>query len=363
MAKSTDGFQDEYNELLNNVSGMSDADLERLMGGGEPEGGKSLRVDQIESGTRVHVHVVEVRHDEVLVELDGKNLGVIDIEEFHPTELPAVGAQIDAEFVRYDPSKEASILSTQGVREQGFWEELKVGTILSGTVVATNKGGLTIDIKGERAFLPISQIARERVEDLDAYVGRKLQCEVTQVNRTERDLVVSRRVILDREAEISRQQAIENLSQGDVVTGTVTRINDHGAFIDLGGVDGLLHARRIRQMQTETGKDPVREGQKITVEIVSLDVEQGRVGLDVHRVAEDSWEELIESYAEGDHVTGWVSRVADAGVVLTIDEGLEALIPSGEIQRLSTEPEVGSILRVVVTKIDPAQRQVQVRPA
>lgn len=361
MTRPSDRVPDEYDDLLKDVAGISDADLERLMGGGGPPVDDSLAVEEIEPGTRIGGTVVELRDDEVLVELDGKNLGVIELGEFEIGEIPRPGTEIQAEFVRYDAEKDLSILSVQSVRREVLWDALRVGAVLAGTVVDKNKGGLTLDIKGERAFLPISQIELTRVEDLDPYLGRQLHCEVTRFDRQERNLIVSRRRILEREAAARKAEVLEALSEGDVVTGTVSRMTDHGAFIDLGGVDGLLHMSRIRQTVKTGEGEPLHVGQKVTVLIATLDRERERIGLDFHRLEEDDWDQTIESYAVGDTVTGWVSRVESGRAVVRIDEGLEAIVPE-EFLSSPEPPGTGSIVRGSIVAIDRANREVRLKP-
>ncbi len=361
MTRPSDEIPNEYDDLLKDVSGISDADLERLMGGGGPAVDDSLAVEELEMGTLVGGTVVEVRDDEVLVELDGKNLGIIEVGEFEIGEVPRPGAEIQAEFIRYDQGKDVSILSVQTVRTEVLWEGLKVGSVLSGTVVDKNKGGLTLDIKGVRAFVPISQIELTRVEDLDPYIGRQLECEVMEFDRRERNLVLSRRRILEAEAAVIKAKVLEELSEGDIVTGSVSRLTDHGAFIDLGGVDGLLHMTKIRQSIKSGESDPLRTGQKVTVQIATIDRDRERIGLDFHQLAEDSWDRTVESYSVGDTVTGWVSRLEAGRTIVRIDEGLEAEVPD-EFYGSVEAPSTGSIVRGRIVAIDRVKREIRLKP-
>ena len=249
----------------------------------------------------------------------------------------------------------------QTVRTEVIWEGLKVGSVLSGTVVDKNKGGLTLDIKGVRAFVPISQIELTRVEDLDPYIGRQLECEVMQFDRRERNLVLSRRRILEAEAAVIKAKVLEELSEGDVVTGSVSRLTDHGAFIDLGGVDGLLHMSKIRESIKSGGSEPLRAGQKVTVQIATIDRDRERIGLDFHQLAEDSWDRTIESYSVGDTVTGWVSRLEAGRTIVRIDEGLEAEVPD-EFYDSVEAPGTGSIVRGRIVAIDRVKREIRLKP-
>ncbi len=361
MTQNRDPFEDEFEKSLVDAASMSDDELARLLDApAAAPGGRPDSFESLEAGDRVEGTVVEVRGGEVLVELDGKTLGVVDAEEYDG-EPPRPGTRVQAEFVRRDAARDLFVLSTRPVRTEVAWEELRVGMTLEGTVVETNKGGLTLDIRGMRAFMPISCIERQRVEDIEPYVGRKLRFEVTQVDRAERNLVVSRRAILDREAEAQRGEALEKLSRGDVVRGRVTQLNQHGAFIDLGGVEGLLHASKIaREMHGagESGREALEVGDLVEVEIVSIDRERGRVGLDFREIEENAWETLIEGYAVGDEVTGWISRVGDDGAVLSLEEGLEAIVPR---QQVTSEMTTGTIVTATITEIDRERQRIAAR--
>ncbi|MBI4607242.1 MAG: 30S ribosomal protein S1 [Planctomycetes bacterium] len=362
MAKGG-GFSDSSDDLLKEAAGMSDADIERLMAGLEPRG-KASRVESLEPGSRVEGTVVDLRGGEVLVELDGKTLGVIDETELAGTDLPEIGERIRAQFERFDRSKDLAVLSVGGVRRDIAWEELRRGSLVEGVVTAVNKGGLTLEIKGFRAFLPASQVERGRVADLAPYVGQRLRCEVTSLDRSTRDVVVSRRLVLDREAEAERVSALARLSEGEVLTGTVARLTDHGAFVSLGGVDGLLPAAKIHaHLRARTLAEPLSEGQRVVVQVVRVDREQGRVSLDLKQLAQDVWKRAVEGYAPGEEVTGWISRRGATEAVLSIDEGVEGVIPEEHMHLLAPEARAGTITKATIVSIDAERRRIVLRPA
>ena len=158
-------------------------------------------------------------------------------------------------------------------------------------------------------------------------------------------------------------KALARLSEGEVLSGTVKRVTDHGAFIDLGGVDGLLAASRIRDhLKRKNLKEPLREGQSVQVQIIHVDRERERIGLDFKILEADIWGRAIESYSVGDEVTGWVSKKTPEGAVLSVDEGLEALLPAHLYHLLPEEPRPGSIIKAVVDVIDTAARRMLLRP-
>ena len=363
MSAKSGEFRDEFDDLFEQA-GLSNEDLERVMAGMEGSDGGLEALEEIESGRQLRGVVVDVRGGEVLVELDGKNLGVIDEAEFAEEELPRGGDEIRAEFIRYDKVKNAAILSVKGVRREVAWDNLRVGALLEGTVTETNKGGLTLDIKGFRAFMPVSQVALERVDDLEPYVGRKLRCEVTSFDRGSENLVVSRRVVLEREAEDERGTILSRLSEGDVLSGTVVRVTDHGAFVDLGGVDGLLHASKIhRRLKSEGDEKALRVGQKVQVEVIRIDRERQRVSLDFKQMEADAWGRAGDDYKVGDQVTGWVSSTSNEGVILSIEDGIQGLLPVEHLRLLEQEPLPGALVTAVITDVDSVQRRITLKPA
>lgn len=357
------GFHDSPDDLMKEAAGLSDRDLERLMmgPGGHAPGGKAS-VENLAAGAHVEGVVIDFRGGEVLVELDGKTLGVVNEAEFSG-ELPRIGERLRAQFERHDKRKDLAILSVGGVRREVAWEDLRRGAIVEGTVTDVNKGGLTLDIKGLRAFLPASQVARERIADLTSLVGQKLLCEVTDVNKSERNIVLSRRVVLERQAESERVDVLARLSEGEVLKGRVMRVNDFGAFIDLGGTDGLLPANKIHtHLKARTLAAPLSEGQEVMVQVTRIDRERGRVSLDLKQLAADSWNRTIEGYAVGEEVTGWISKVTAAEVVVSIEEGLDGVIPEGLLHLLGEAPRTGTILKAVVHALDADKRQLLLRP-
>jgi ribosomal protein S1 len=362
MGHAGKDFNDPFDDLLKEAR-MSDAELERLMGSAGGAAQKSGGYEALDPGTRVRGVVVDVTRGEVLVELDGKTLGIVEAAEFPGEERPAVGERIEASFERFDGSKGLAVLSLGRARREVLWEELRIGTVLEGTVSAVNKGGLTLDIRGARAFLPVSHVELTRVEDLGGYVGKRLSCEVTSFDPSTQNLVVSRRRILEREAEAGRTTALARLGEGEVLRGTVKRVTEHGAFIDLGGVDGLLPERRIQEhLKLKNLTAPLTEGQEVEVEIVRMDRERGRITLDFKLMDAQAWGRAIEGYSAGDVVTGWVSRREQEGVILSIDEGLEGILPAEYFHLLDETPRPGSILKAAIAAIDPARRRITLKP-
>jgi len=363
MVKKSRRFERDFDDGSQDMF-MSDEEFEALLERSERRAPrveeKDTEIEALEPGARVTGLVIANRGGEILLEIGSKAHGVIPEEEFGDDPLPEVGTELSATFVRYDRAQDLAVLSVHEVRREVFWDELRVGMLLEGTVTGVNKGGLTLEIKKTRAFMPISQIERGRVEDPSVYIGKRLRCEVVSFDRGTENLVVSRRAILEREAEAARAQAIENLIEGEVMEGTVTKLTHFGAFVDVGGVEGLLHKNKILEHQKELGKEePLEVGQKIEVEIVRVDPERGRVTLDFRRRTLPTASRAPDGYAPGDEVTGWVRAITAEGAVLSFGDGVDGLIPA---EFLTESIQEGSIVNAVIVRLDSETGKVELKP-
>lgn len=339
---------------------LSDGELDALLAQslGEPAASAATdATDQLDPGERVTGTVVGPQGKELLLELDRKSYGVVDLSEFG-ADVPVRGEKIAATYLRYDDERDMAILAVAEVRREIFWEELHEGEVLEGVAIAENKGGLTLDIHGTRAFLPISHIERGRVEDASVYIGQKLRVAVVSFNRTEKDLVVSRRQLLDQEWEATQQEAILSFGVGDEVLGTVVRLNAHGAFIDVGGVEGLLHSSKLRASRHADATE-LQEGQQVRVQITHVDAAAGRMGLDLCADPLDSWVAGAEAYEVGEEATCLIRKVTSEGAEAVIDETIAGWIPA---ELVTGSLRAGSLCRAVVTGKNEALRRIELRP-
>ncbi len=362
MSPESRRFPDESQGGANDQTHLSDEELERLMSGAFAPEIKSGGLEGLETGARVTGTVIEVGPGEILVELDRKTLGVIDRAELGDDPLPAVGSSMSAEFVRHDLAKDVFILSVKLVRTEVSLEDLRPGAVVEGPAVEATKGGLVIDLKGVRAFLPISQIERGRVENIDRYVGQKLRCEVIEVERAERNVVLSRRTLLEREGEVERKQAFDKLQPGARLSGLVQRITEHGAFVSLGAMDGLIHSSKLQKhLRSARGSKPLEVGQRVEVEVTTVDAARGRVGLDLVMLEAAAWEPLAAGYKVGDAVTCLVSRIEKEGAVLALEDGLDAVLPREADGELPDAIRPGALVHASIAAIDPVRRRITVR--
>jgi small subunit ribosomal protein S1 len=317
-------------------------------------GGKSAR----------HGKIVSVNKDDAFVDFGGKSQGVCSMLQFD-TE-PVVGEEYDFLVERYDEREGLLVLTRRGsLATNVSWENLEIGQIVEGTVTGVNKGGLELEVKNMRAFMPAGQVEIYHVPDLSQFVGQKLQGEVTQFEAHAKNLILSRRNILEREREAQKQKLMLELAEGQIRRGTVRNVMDFGAFVDLGGVDGLLH---VSEMTFKRGRhnatEFVKVGDVLDVKITRIDKDTGKLSLSLKQaLGTDPWAEAATKYAAGTTLTGRITKVESFGAFVEVEEGMEGLLPVSEIsyQRIRHPSDVvkdGDTVKLVVLSIDPSQRRI-----
>ena len=308
--------------------------------------------------------VVNIRKGDVLVDLGGKSQGIISELQFDD-EPPVVGKEYDFSVERYDKAEGLVILSRRmagAVQHTVTWENIEVGTLVEATVTGMNKGGLELQVKSMRAFMPSGQVNLFFEKDISVYLGQKLVVEVTQADALTHNLVVSRRNVLEREKEEAKKKLLEEIQEGDSRRGTVRSVMDFGAFVDLGGADGLVHVSEMSYKRIKHPSEVVKVGDQVDVKILKADKETGKLSLSMRQAQPDPWADLGQKYPEGTGVNGKVARVENFGAFIELDEGIEGLLPVSEMswQRIRSPKDVvkvGDNLRLVVIAIDPEQRK------
>lgn len=310
--------------------------------------------------------VLRVEKDDLFVDFGGKTLGVISRAQFLEGQEPAVGQEMEFVVDRYDASEGLLILNVRGAKAKNVsWDSLEIGQVVEGAITGANKGGLEIEIKGMRGFIPAGQVDLYHVPDLSDYVGQRVAAEVMQVDRGSRNLILSRRNVLEREKEEAKKKLMAELAEGQTRRGTVRNVMDFGAFVDLGGVDGLLHVsemswRRGRQSAGEF----VKAGDVLDVKILKIDPETGKLSLSLKQaIGSDPWIGAAEKYATGMTLTGRVAKVEPYGAFIEVEEGVEGLLPVSEMsyQRIRHPGDlvkVGDTLKLVVLSMDPVNRKI-----
>jgi small subunit ribosomal protein S1 len=338
-----------------------DQELEAAFGGTDfgklLVGDKNLQVGKLlEEGQRYPGKVIKVHQGSVFVSLGGANEGVIPLLQF--LDVPQPGAAVECLVRAFNNSEGLYELSLPGEAVSvGDWSDLQEGTLVEAKVESANTGGLDCKVGNLRAFIPISQIAEYRIETTADYVGQKLMCVVTEANPRRGNLVISHRAVLEREKAEKKKERLANLQEGENTEGVVRKITDFGAFVDLGGLDGLIH---ISQMSWDRIKHPsevLKEGEKIQVRIKTIDRETGKIGLTYRDLQDSPWADASSRFPEGSVHKGVVSRLAQFGAFVKLAPGVEGLVHLSEIshQRVTTPASMlkeGAEVEVKVISVD-----------
>ena len=247
--------------------------------------------------------------------------------------------------------------------ELGNWDEVQEGMLVDAAVTGHNAGGLECEVNHIRGFIPVSQISLYRVEDLARFVGQRFTCLIAEANRERKNLVLSRRAVLEREKEEKKQQFFSALAPGQIHEGTVRKLLDFGAFVELGnGIDGLLHVSQLSWGRVKHPSEVVQEGQTIRVRIEKIDLQTGRIGLSYRDMLENPWSAAAAKYLPRTPVRGKVTRLMDFGAFVELEPGIEGLVHISELShkrvwRAADVVKEGDEIEVLVLNVDPqAQR-------
>jgi small subunit ribosomal protein S1 len=319
---------------------------------------------EIESG-----QVVAITDLGVVVDLGGKTEGLIPAQEFAELEgpFPLVAGQ-PVEVQRTGDRKDGMVLlSYQRVRRRRVWSKIEEAyrskADITGKVVDTIKGGLVVDI-GVRAFLPASQADLHPVRELEEWKGREITVRVLKMNRKRGNVVVSRRSILDEQVAEQRKAMLESMAEGQTVRGVVKNVTGYGAFVDLGGIDGLLHITDMSWSRVASPLDAVRPGEEVEVKILKYDKEKGRVSLGRKQLMPDPWASVPERYTPGTKLTGKIMGLTDYGAFVEVEPGIEGLVHVSEMgwSKRKVHPSkivsVGDEVNVVVLGVDSKERRI-----
>ncbi len=316
----------------------------------------------------LEVKVVAYTEHGVVVDLGGKTEGLIPAAEFAETEIPRPDPNATIEVQRSGEVKDGyEIVSYQKVLRRRTWEKIdaafKAKETITGKVVDRIKGGLVVDI-GVRAFLPGSQYDLKPAQNLDELLGTEVEVRVTKLNRRRGNVVVSRRVILEEGLHAKRAALMDTLSEGQVVRGHVKNVTDYGAFVDLGGIDGLLHLTDLSWGRVKHPSDAVKTDQELDVMILKFDKDKQRISLGLKQLTPDPWVGAAGKYPAGGKVRGKIVGTVDYGVFVELEQGIEGLVHVSEmswnkkIQHPSKVAKVGDVVDVVVLDIKPSDRRV-----
>jgi small subunit ribosomal protein S1 len=308
----------------------------------------------------------------VLLDIGYKSEGVIPVKELSirhdvdPGEVVKVGDEIEALVLQKEDKEGRLILSKKRAQYERAWGRIEQvmteGRTIKGPVIEVVKGGLILDI-GLRGFLPASLVDLRRVRDLHHFVGQALEAKIIELDRNRNNVVLSRRAFLEESQSEGRKKILESLSKGDRRTGTVSSIVNFGAFVDLGGVDGLVHVSELSWRHVEHPSEVVTVGEEVEVEVLDVDLERERVSLSLRATQEDPWKEFERRYKAGEVIEGEVTKLVPFGAFVRVAEGIEGLVHISELSESHVESaeeiaQVGDRVRVRVVDVDVSRRRV-----
>jgi small subunit ribosomal protein S1 len=338
----------------------------------ESETARDLEMAPPHVGDIVTATVVSVDDTGAMVDIGYKSEGIIERKELGkkpdviPGEVVKPGQEIQAMVLALESGEGAMKLSKRRADEVLAWttlhEMMEAKTTIEAPVVQQVKGGLVVDV-GLRGFVPASQVERGFASDLEKYVGQTLSFKVIEIDKSKNRVILSRRSVLDEDADAKKKTAWEHIHEGDVLTGAVKSLTDFGAFVDLGGVDGLLHVSELSWGRVKHPSDVLTVGQEISVKVLRIDAEKGRISLGYKQTQSDPWSNVVEKYAVGSMVKGKVTRVAPFGAFVELEDGVEGLIHISELsdRRINKPEEVvqpGQEITAKVLRVKPEERRI-----
>jgi small subunit ribosomal protein S1 len=327
---------------------------------------------EFDEGDLVDGTVVKIEHDEVLVDIGFKSEGVIPVRELSirkdadPSEIVNLGDKIEALVLQKEDKDGRLILSKKRAEYERAWisveEKFKAGETVTGEVIEVVKGGLILDI-GLRGFLPASLVDLRRVKDLDAYLGTELEARVIEMDRNRNNVVLSRRVLLEEGRKNERAEILSRLSKGMRLKGTVSSIVDFGAFVDLGGIDGLVHISELSWSHVNHPSEVVKVGQEVEVQVLDVDLQRERISLGLKQTTPDPWIKLVENYPVGSIQDGKVTKTVPFGAFVELGPNVEGLVHISEManKHIDTPTQVvhaGDEVKVKVMDVNTERRRI-----
>ncbi|HUP01606.1 MAG TPA: 30S ribosomal protein S1 [Gemmatimonadota bacterium] len=338
---------DEYEELL----GMYEESIQ------------DIREGQIVTG-----HILRVDENVVVLDVGFKSEGAVPLDEFKPSDSLEVGAEVDVFLENLEDQDGRVVLSKKKADFFKVWDKIRQayenGTIVQGKLARKIKGGVIVDLFGVDAFLPGSQIALRRVPDIDALIGQTMEFKIIKLNKRRRNIVVSRRMILEQIREQKRGKLLEEIAVGQLRTGVVKNITDFGAFIDLGGADGLLHITDMSWGRVGHPSELVTIGDEMEIKILDLDLQNNRISLGLKQLQPYPWENVSGKYPVGSRIHGKVVSITNYGAFIELEKGVEGLVHISEmswtrhIKHPSKVVSIGDIIEAVVLNVNEEEEKI-----
>jgi small subunit ribosomal protein S1 len=339
-------------------------------GGWIPDYEANLR--DVTEGEVVVGIVVRIDNDEVLVDIGYKSEGVIPSNELsirrnvNPRDEVELGEEVDALVLTKEDADGRLILSKKRARFEKAWRRIEAaaeaGELVTGRVIEVVKGGLILDL-GVRGFLPASLVDIRRVQDLMSFLDTDIDCKVIELNRSRNNVVLSRRAVLEEERREVRQRILDHLNVGDVVEGTISNIVEFGAFVDLDGIDGLIHISELSWSHVNHPNEVIEIGQTVQVKVLDIDRDRQRISLGLKQTREDPWQKVLNDHQVGDELEGVVTKAVTFGAFVELFPGVEGLVHISELswEHVENPREVvnpGDKVSVKLIEIDPERRRI-----
>ena len=351
------------NSSIFSLDDVSDEEMNSLIDG---------TITDFDEGDLVTGTVVKIERDEVLLDIGFKSEGVIPVRELsirkdaNPADIVAMGETIEALVLQKEDKDGRLILSKKRAEYERAWNRIEEmfnsGENVEGEVIEVVKGGLILDI-GLRCFLPASLVDLRRVKDLNAYLGTRIEARVIEMDRNRNNVVLSRRVVLEEARKAERAEILSKLKSGMRLKGTVSSIVDFGAFVDLGGIDGLIHISELSWNHVNHPSEVVKVGQEVEVQVLDVDLNRERISLGLKQTTEDPWHTLVKKYPVGAIVEGTVTKLVTFGAFVDLGEGIEGLVHISEMAKQHVDQPsqvcaVGDPVQVKVMEIDLDRRRI-----
>ena len=305
---------------------------------------KCLRANKIVSGT-----ISEIRPDEVAIDIGAKAEGIVPTSEFDNLDELSVGETVEVYVERVENIDGRPVLSYNRAQQQKNWatilEKCTEGGEISGRVKGKTKGGLIVNI-GVDAFLPSSQIDTQAPRDLDQYIGQTFDLKIVKINKERHNIVVSRRELIETQRQQKRQEVLDTVKVGSVVRGVVKSITDYGVFVDLDGLDGLVHVTDISWKRVSHPGDVLKVGEEVEVVVTEIDREKERVSLSMKKLHGNPWDGIESKYPVGSKVRGKVTNLTQYGAFIELEEGVEGLVHLTEFSWIKHVTKPGEVLKV-----------------
>ena len=357
----------EIAAAMSGVTGLSDgSDATTAIASEATAAATAAQEDELEEGTKLKGKVQSVHGDTVIVDVGFRASGVVPTRQFEGKKLPEPGDELDLVVEKYN-SNEGLIhlnLPRQNVtKPAGNWDAVSVDQVVDCMVVKTNKGGLEVTISSLRGFMPAGQVDVGFVTSLEQFVGQKLRVKIIEVNSKKRNLVVSRRAFLEVDRAEKQVELWKTLEVGQRRVGTVKTLKDYGAFVDIGGIDGMIHIGEMSWSRINKPSDILSVGQQVEVQILTLDAEKGKVGLGMRQLLTDPWQTIVDKYPASSLVHGRVTKTTEFGAFVEIEPGIEGMVHISEldhrrVHRVSDVLKVGDEKDFQIVSVDAEKKRI-----